>query len=167
VARDRQRAKQRRARRAGAPGNPGPAPSRPHRENVPGELDHASGEVDEFEAAIVTGSGQREANADAQAAFGGEEAEETDDRELERQAVESAPAAARAAERPAAAPTRRGPARFIAFLRACWSELQRVQWPDRRQVAQATAVVIGFVIVAGLYLGVADYVAKQLVNAII
>ena len=72
-----------------------------------------------------------------------------DERELERQAVESAPAAARAAERPAGTPTRRGPARFLAFLRACWSELQRVQWPDRRQVAQATAVVIGFVIVAG------------------
>ena len=68
---------------------------------------------------------------------------------------------------PAGAPTKRGPARFAAFLRACWSELQRVQWPDRRQVAQATAVVIGFVIVAGLYLGVADYVAKELVNAII
>ena len=169
MARDRQRAKQRRARRAEAPGNPGPAPSRPHRENVPGELDHASGGVDGFEAAIVTGAGQPEANADAQAAFGGEPAE-ADELELERQAVESGPAAARAAERVGGAgstPAKRGPARFAGFLRASWSELQRVQWPDRRQVGQATAVVIGFVIVAGLYLGVADYVAKQLVNAII
>ncbi len=64
-------------------------------------------------------------------------------------------------------PTRRGPARFIAFLRASWAELQRVQWPDRRAVGQATAVVIGFVVVAGLYLGVADWVAKKIVDFII
>ncbi len=166
MARDRQRAKQRRRARAETEGNPPtrPAPSRPQRANVPGELDHASGEVDEFEAAIVTGSGERDANADAEDAFGEGAGDEL---ELERQAVESGPAAARAAERPAGVPTRRGPARFAGFLRACWSELQRVQWPDRRQVGQATMVVIGFVIVAGLYLGVADYVAKQLVNAII
>ena len=37
MARDRQRAKQRKARRAGQ--NPGPAPSQPHRSDVPGELD--------------------------------------------------------------------------------------------------------------------------------
>ena len=34
----------------------------------------------------------------------------------------------------------------MAFLRASWAELQRVQWPDRRQVGQATAVVLGFVV---------------------
>jgi len=66
---------------------------------------------------------------------------------------------------------RGGPAvflgRFIAFLRASWAELQRVQWPDRRQVGQATAVVIGFVVVAGLYLGVADWAAKKIVDFII
>ena len=27
-----------------------------HRDNVPGELDHASGQVDEFEAGIVSGA---------------------------------------------------------------------------------------------------------------
>jgi len=64
-------------------------------------------------------------------------------------------------------PTRRGPARFIGFLRASWAELQRVQWPDRRQVAHATAAVIGFVVVAGVYLGVADWAAKKIVDFII
>src|SRR6185437_12903079 len=54
MARDRQRAKQRKARRAAQ--NPGPAPSEPHRSNVPGELEHSSGEVDEFEAAIIAGA---------------------------------------------------------------------------------------------------------------
>ena len=46
--------------------------------------------------------------------------------------------------------------RVLNFLRASWAELQRVQWPDRKQVAQATAVVLGFVVLAGAYLGVAD-----------
>jgi len=61
----------------------------------------------------------------------------------------------------------RGGNRVIAFLRASWAELQRVQWPDRRQVFQATAVVLGFVIVAGLYLGLADFVAKEIVEVIL
>ena len=54
MARDRQRAKQRKARRAGQ--NPGPSGSEPHRSNVPGELEHASGEADEFDAALVAGA---------------------------------------------------------------------------------------------------------------
>jgi preprotein translocase SecE subunit len=57
--------------------------------------------------------------------------------------------------------------RFINFLRACVAELRRVQWPDRKQVGQATAVVIGFVVVAGSYLGLLDAVFSRLVNAIL
>jgi preprotein translocase subunit SecE len=59
------------------------------------------------------------------------------------------------------------PARLIGFLRGSIRELQRVHWPDRRQVMQATGVVIGFVIVAGIFLGVADLVASKLINAIL
>jgi preprotein translocase SecE subunit len=61
----------------------------------------------------------------------------------------------------------RGGNRAIAFLRASWAELQRVQWPDRPQVTQATAVVLGFVAIAGAYLGLADYVAKEIVEFIL
>ncbi|MBS1868824.1 MAG: preprotein translocase subunit SecE [Actinobacteria bacterium] len=57
--------------------------------------------------------------------------------------------------------------RLVTFLRGSWRELQRVQWPDRRQVGQATAVVIGFVIVAGAFLGLADFVAGKIVELII
>jgi preprotein translocase SecE subunit len=57
--------------------------------------------------------------------------------------------------------------RAIAFLRASWAELQRVQWPDRRQVTQATTVVLGFVAVAGVYLGLADWAAQKIVNFIL
>jgi preprotein translocase SecE subunit len=57
--------------------------------------------------------------------------------------------------------------RALAFLRASWAELQRMQWPDRRQTSQATAVVLGFVVIAGIYLGVADWIAQKIVNLII
>ncbi len=59
------------------------------------------------------------------------------------------------------------PARLAGFLRGSWRELQRVQWPDRAQVMQATGVVLGFVIVAGIFLGVADLVASKLVNLVL
>ena len=130
------------------------------RDNVPGSLDHASGEVDEFEAALVRGGD-------------GEEQAVSDD-DLARQAEAAGAGAAgrgsgsTVATRDAGAPpVRKGPGRFLAFLRASWAELQRVQWPDRRQVGQATAVVLGFVIVAGAYLGVADGLAQELVDLIL
>ena len=47
------------------------------------------------------------------------------------------------------------------------AELRRVQWPDRKQVGQATAVVIGFVVVAGTYLGLLDAAFSRLINAIL
>ena len=182
MARDRQRAKQRRARRAAQ--NPGPAPTEPHRANVPGEWEHGSGEIEEFNAALVAGAGgdDREGDPADTAAVGATaepdprarayvdeelEEDEVDDAELERQAAEAAPARARRERAPAAEPSKGLIGRFMAFLRASWAELQRVQWPDRRQVAQATAVVIGFVIVAGVYLGVADKVAQEVVDLII
>jgi preprotein translocase SecE subunit len=199
VARDRQRAKQRKARRAQSPG---PARSKLDRADLPGELEHASGEVEEFEAALISGADGEPAEQTeddavdaAPEALDGEatpeelddeptpeelddeafaeledevdeelEDEDVDEATLQREAARTAPARREAAP---GAPTRKGAGRFIGFLRASWAELQRVQWPDRRQVAQATGVVIGFVIVAGLYLGVADWVAKQIVNAII
>ena len=57
--------------------------------------------------------------------------------------------------------------RLIGFLEGSWRELQRVQWPDRRQVMQATAVVIGFVIVAGVILGVADTLSSHLMSYVL
>jgi preprotein translocase subunit SecE len=77
---------------------------------------------------------------------------------------ELAPSSHRA---PAHAPQESLPTRMAGFVRGSWRELQRVQWPDRRQVAQATGVVLGFVIVAGCFLGVADIVASKLVNLIL
>jgi preprotein translocase SecE subunit len=168
VARDRQRAKQRRLRRGAQhpaqPGSPGAAPapdadsSGLHRGNVPGGLDHASGQVDAFDAALVAGSGGEPADDDF--------AEELEDGSaFEDDAAAAGPPAVVRADRPAT--TAPGGNRAIAFLRASWAELQRVQWPDRRQVAQATAVVLGFVLVAGAYLGLADALAQRIVDFIL
>ena len=71
------------------------------------------------------------------------------------------------ARRPSQSATRALSRGLIAFLQGSWRELQRVQWPDRRQVFQATGVVIGFVIVAAVFLGVADWVSGKLVTFIL
>jgi preprotein translocase subunit SecE len=70
---------------------------------------------------------------------------------------------------PAATPARKPSAvsRLRTFLRGSWAELQRVQWPDRRQVMQATGVVVGFVIVAGAFLGGADWAAGKIMDFIL
>jgi preprotein translocase subunit SecE len=172
VARDRQRAKQRKQQRRDAQ-NPGPPPTEPHRDNIPGELDHVSGGVDQFEAALVAGAGGEPVVDDDQIALDHElEDRETD---LQRDPVTASgegeadlapglPAPADATSTPTKG--QRG-SRFVNFLRASWAELQRVQWPDRRQVGQATAVVLGFVVIAGAYLGLADAVAQKLVDLIL
>jgi len=128
-----------------------------HRENVPGSLDHASGEVEEVEAAIVAG-------ADGEPA----EPVEVDD-DFDAAAVDDERLGRDAAGDGAAAPVapKQGGSRLLHFFRACWAELQRVDWPDRRQVGQATAVVLGFVVVAGAFLGLADVVAQKIVDLII
>lgn len=58
-------------------------------------------------------------------------------------------------------------AQLIGFFIGAYGELQRVQWPDRRQVFQATGVVLGFVIVAGAFLAVASLAAQKVVSLIL
>jgi preprotein translocase SecE subunit len=70
-------------------------------------------------------------------------------------------------EQQAAGHPRKQRGKVITFLGHCVDELRRVQWPDRRQVGQATAVVLGFVVLAGGYLGLMDAIWKPIVQAII
>jgi preprotein translocase subunit SecE len=217
VARDRKRAKQRQQRRTQrglhAATDRRSASTEIHRADLPGSLEHASGEVDEFDAALVRGAGGVPLPPDAvpkdAGASDGATLEEREARAAEAKAaadieperalpelflggahIESAPGGGGGdgvpgngvALEPAGdggVPERAGgratdlrerrrlPARAIAFLRASWAELQRVQWPDRAHVSQATAVVLGFVAVAGVYLGAADWVAQKIVNFIL
>jgi preprotein translocase SecE subunit len=175
-----------------------------HRENIPGSLDHASGEVEEVEAAIVAGARGVPVDPAADGVASGpvdalepddagepvagepvEELEPVEDVELvddEDEAFDDVPASDNAdaatvehgrlgkgAGDVAVTPDAHKPAGFrvFNFFRACWAELQRVDWPDRRQVGQATAVVLGFVVVAGAFLGLADVVAQRIVDLII
>ncbi len=187
MARDRKRAKQRRERRGAAAARRGAAAGRGPdgadaapssiRADVPGALDHASAEVDEFDAALVRGAGGV-ANPDTDLQ---DDVTTGVDDELQVPATTSGGGADGGAgpggggdrgdggggrEQPSGAPLRGGN-RVLSFVRASWAELQRVQWPDRRQVTQATAVVLGFVAIAGAYLGLADYVAKEIVELVL
>lgn len=141
MARRRERAKDRKNRSS----------HKPEHENVSGELEHASGEVEEVDAALIAG-------ADG-------EPSDVDEAELERQAAQATKAQRGEVARETG-PRPEGN-RVLNFLRASWAELQRVQWPDRRQVAQATAVVLGFVVIAGGFLGLSDVVAQEIVDFII
>jgi preprotein translocase SecE subunit len=57
--------------------------------------------------------------------------------------------------------------RLVAFLIAVWAELQRVQWPNRKQLTQMTAVVLVFVLIAGGYLGLLDAIFSRIIQQII
>jgi preprotein translocase subunit SecE len=178
VARDRKRAKQRRERQAKAEGAQA---RRAQRTAAAPETTELSGETSIADAQLALGRPELTDAGDPVAAeqastngapdtFEDEaEFEQLEDRvdaaedldgdgELE---VASAPAApARKAERSEGN-------RFANFLRGSWRELQRVQWPDRQQVGQATAVCIGFVLVMGAFLGVMDYFAAKIIDFIV
>jgi preprotein translocase subunit SecE len=91
--------------------------------------------------------------------------EESDYDEEDESSDGGAVAGVRARRAPAVRPAKGN--RVTGFLRASWAELQRVQWPSRQQVFQATAVVLGFCVVAGAFLAGADFVAGKIVDAIL
>lgn len=145
MARNRQKAKARKARREQT------GPSKPGQ-----SADPVSARGDEATSAgVAPPQDAGFANADA--------AEVKDELKQERKAAKQAPAKAAAAKKPEG--KQRG--RFVSFIRSSWAELRRVQWPDRKQMTTMTTIVIGFVIIAGAYLGVIDWAANQLVNLII
>jgi preprotein translocase subunit SecE len=78
------------------------------------------------------------------------------------EAAEYAPRGRRGDE--PAAPSR---PRVVQFLTAVWAELQRVQWPDRQALTTLTGVVLGFVLIAGGYLGLLDAIVSRLIEAIL
>jgi preprotein translocase SecE subunit len=57
--------------------------------------------------------------------------------------------------------------RVIQFLIAVWAELQRVQWPNRQALVTLTGVVLGFVLIAGGYLGLLDAIFSEIIQAIL
>jgi len=191
VARDRKRAKQRRARQSGGGAR---AAGSSRREDVerdaglqddavasplgegtgaPSPLTHASAEVDQARiaetGALRGGSGDVEAepydpSGEREVAAAPDQVE-GDQLPVRRRDLD--PSVAEETETAPAARSGRQRGRVITFLGHCVDELRRVQWPDRRQVGQATAVVLGFVVIAGGYLGLMDAIWKPLVQAIL
>jgi preprotein translocase SecE subunit len=178
VARNRKRAKERRARR------PQPVASRRverEEDETPGPIAHATPDVELAEAQLAVGRpepveapGAEESVADeppldpAEAELELEHEEELEDLGGDGDGDDGG-RGGELVHPGGAAPERRPRAgnRLIGFLQGSWRELQRVQWPDRRQVAQATGVVLGFVIIAGAFLGLSDLFAQKLVNFIL
>ena len=57
--------------------------------------------------------------------------------------------------------------RLVQFLYAVVAELRRVQWPDRQTLTTLTGVVLGFVVIAGGYLGLLDAIFSRVIQAIL
>jgi preprotein translocase SecE subunit len=149
MARDRQRAKQRRAER---------------RSGGSDAFGRPSAEVDEARLA--------EAGAVPPDASEGDGGAEIFEDELVDERAERAPDAVEGDARSTRdiqheEHPRRKRGRVFSFLGHCVDELRRVQWPNRRQVGQATAVVLGFVVIAGGYLGLLDAIWQPLINYIL
>ena len=160
MARDRERAKRRRAeRRAGddavdSPLGEGTA--------TPEPLENASADVDQARLAEA-GALHPDAGNGGQGEIYPDELE--DDRARAPDLVQGDTISAR--DRAQTESPRRKRGRVITFLGHSIDELRRVQWPNRRHVGQATAVVLGFVVIAGGYLGLLDALWQPLIEAIL
>jgi preprotein translocase subunit SecE len=159
MARNRERARRRRAERKG-----GDAVDSPLGEGTgaPDPLQEASADVEEARMAEA-GAVHPDAGDDLGADIFPDELEDDRDRAPDRVQGDTVSARDRAQiESP-----RRKRGRLFSFLGHCIDELRRVQWPNRRQVGQATTVVLGFVVIAGGYLGLLDALWQPLIEAIL
>jgi preprotein translocase subunit SecE len=182
VARNRKRAKERRSRRpapaqVSRPGFATAGADRDEELELPAALEHSAPDVELAEAQLAVGRPDLASDDDGGAAEPEDDGLETFDDDFDEDGSDDAGGGlgggggreltAAGAPVPEHAHRPWLGLRVFMFLQASWRELQRVQWPDRRQVVQATGVVIGFVIVAGVYLGVADTLATRLMNFIL
>ena len=162
MARDRQRAKQRRRRQTGGGTGPtGPARTRPRDPDVEPEPPVTEPPVAEpADTVFPTRRPVEPVESDEPLEF---------DEAVEPAADELDPAVTEEREERVArqAGRRRSRGRIFTFLGHVVDELRRVQWPDRQHVAQGTAVTLGFVVVAGTFLGLMDALWKPLIEAIL
>jgi preprotein translocase SecE subunit len=184
MARDRQRSKQRQAERrarrleqegAGVPPDlGGPAVDPDLAVGAPPEEEGRSDFVLEHEAGLLEDDAAQAALDEDAPLTEGEAYEEIEDWELDD--PDAAVAERGAGESGYAVKGRRGREahdahkdrpRVIQFLVAVWAELQRVQWPNREALITLTGVVLGFVLIAGGYLGLLDAVFQKLIQAIL
>ena len=186
MARNRQKAKERQARRKAQKGNGGEAKSAPERRHGGDPL--ADDVIDELERESITEAGADPtitpplsgserlrapdaAEADAEPELGYPDIENdpehfdpAEDQPEDVDDLAPAPQGRRGKDAPADS---EGGSRLVQFLRSVVAELRRVQWPDRQATTTLTGVVLGFVIIAGSYLGLLDAIFSRLVDLII
>src|SRR5687767_231097 len=166
MARNRQRAKERQAARRAARAADGEG-ARPEEGVVPPPREPdvlgQGGDPLEDEPDVIDEAADRELELEA------EEAGAFTEEPVEEIAPETAtgPRGVRGGDTAAAGEQKRGLARVWQFLQNVWAELQRVQWPDRKQVTTLTGVVLGFVLIAGGYLGLLDAIFSRVIDQII
>ena len=163
MARDRQRAKQRRRRGTSGP-PPGSSRARA-RDAKPAAPEPADAERDATPAPEPTEQALPYVDEARMAEAGVPVPEPQDDLDAEEGSYAPDPAVVE--ERAEAARRRPRRGRVLTFLGHVVDELRRVQWPDRRQTAQGTAVTLGFVVIAGGFLGLMDAIWQPIVEAIL
>ncbi len=75
-------------------------------------------------------------------------------------------AAARPTTAPRGAVSTKPQGRLRTFFREVRIELSKVTWPSRRELLSATAVVIIAVVIAGVYIGVFDFIWNLVVRQV-
>ena len=178
MARNRQRAKQRQAERRARRLQEQKTPARP-RDAAEAQARAAEtvadgGPAPPIDPSLVVGAppedeGRSDTVLEEEPALDEEHLEEYEveaEEEAEEEEAAYAPRGRRgrhAAERAAT----RERSRVVQFLVAVWAELQRVEWPNRQALTTLTGVVLGFVLIAGGYLGLLDAIFSKLIQAII
>ena len=155
MARDRQRAKQRRRNRQPGAGGPAAGSARTRARDI--GLEPTDAELDSTPAPEPT----KHAFPDVEEA----RMAEAGVGDFDEDVAPTDPAVIE--EREEARKPRRQRGKILTFLGHVVDELRRVQWPDRRQTGQGTAVTLGFVVVAGGFLGLMDAIWKPIVEAIL
>ena len=167
MARNRQRAKERQAARRAARAAAGEG-ARPEERVVPPptppDVLGQGGEMLQPEPDVVMDEA-----ADRELELEAEEAGAFTDEPVEEIAPDAAtgPRGVRGGDTAQAGEEKRGLGKVWQFLQNVWAELQRVQWPDRKQVTTLTGVVLGFVLIAGGYLGLLDAIFSRVIDEII
>ena len=185
MARNRQKAKERQARRKAQKGNGDQGKSAPERRHGGDPI--ADDVLDELERESVTDAGADQpltpplsgserlrapdsAEADEEPELGypdiENDPEHFDPEQDQPEDVDAVTTPAPRGTRGAEAEGDGGP-RLVQFLKAVVAELRRVQWPDRQALTTLTGVVLGFVLIAGGYLGLLDAIFSRVVDLII
>ena len=187
MARNRQKAKERQARRKAQKGNGGPGKSAPQRrqggdpiaDDVADELEREVATDARTEPSLTPPLSESERLRAGDHSDGGEpepepgfpdienDPEHFDPAEDQPEDVQDLTPGPRGRRGGKAEADSDGGSRLVQFLKSVVAELRRVQWPDRQATTTLTGVVLGFVLIAGGYLGLLDAIFSRLVDLII